>query len=110
MEFVASVLSKENTTDKRVLEVGSRNINGSAREVANKLLPKEYIGIDIIGGPDVDVVLAAEDVVKTFGENSFDLVICTEMLEHALNWRETISNIKNACKTSGFILVTTRSA
>lgn len=33
----------------------------------------------------------------------------TEMLEHVLDWKNVISNIKNLCKPGGTILITTRS-
>ena len=48
-------------------------------------------------------------MVKKFGKNSFDVVISTELLEHAKDWRSVISNIKDVCKAGGLMLMTTRS-
>jgi SAM-dependent methyltransferase len=63
----------------------------------------------MIEGQSVDVICKAEDLIKKFGKNSFDVVISTEALEHARDWKKFISNIKNICKPKGIILVTTRS-
>jgi hypothetical protein len=44
---------------KRVLELGSYIVNGSLRDIILKFGPKEYIGVDIVPGPGVDVVCGA---------------------------------------------------
>ncbi len=48
-------------------------------------------------------------MVGRFGKESFDVVILTELLEHAKNWQLVISNMKNVCKPGGILIVTTRS-
>ena len=41
----------------RVIELGSRNVNGSVRPLLQeKLKPEFYVGVDAMPGPDVDVV------------------------------------------------------
>ncbi len=94
---------------KRILEVGSEDINGSLRSIVEALGPKEYIGVDIKKGRGVDRICNVENVIKEFGKNSFDVVISTELLEHVKDWRSAISNIKGVCKPNGIILITTRS-
>ncbi len=109
IEFGKANLSVDEVRGKRIIEVGSHNINGSVKEYAKRLLPSEYIGIDMEAGRDVDIICNAEDIVKKFGKESFDIVISTEMLEHAKDWKKVISNIKQICKNGGIILITTRS-
>ena len=46
------------------------------------LEPKECLGIDVEPGEFVDMVVPAGDIVKRFGEESFDVIISTELLEH----------------------------
>lgn len=99
----------EEIKGKDVIEVGSRDVNGSLRSVIKAWGAKQYIGVDIMNGPGVDTVCDAESLVRRFGPETFDIVISTEMVEHVKNWREAISNIKQVCKPRGIVLLTTRS-
>ncbi len=107
--FGAKYLSKDEVKGKKVLEVGSHDVNGSLRPIIESWEPAEYIGVDIKKGPGVDVICNADNIVEHFGKETFDIVISTELLEHVWDWRRVISNIKNICKSNGIILITTRS-
>lgn len=107
--FGVSNLSREEVKGKKILEIGSYDLNGSLRPFIESLEPAEYVGIDILEGSGVDIMCNAEDLLDKFGKERFDIVVSTELLEHVLNWRKVISNIKNVCKSSGVILITTRS-
>lgn len=109
IEFGKRALIQKDIEGKRVIEVGSLNVNGSLRNTIMKFNPLDYIGIDIIKGLGVDIICRAEDMIEEFGENSFDVVVSTELIEHVKDWRKVISNIKNVCKLGGIILITTRS-
>lgn len=91
---------------QRVLEVGSRNVNGSLRQSIEPHC-QEYVGIDIEDGLGVDIVMPAEDLTKRF-KSEFDIVICTEMLEHAEDWRTAINQMKYVLIGDGQIFITTR--
>jgi len=107
--FGARSLATEEIKGKSVLELGSRDVNGSLRSIINAWAPEHYVGVDIVKGPGVDVVCDVEGIAERFGQESFDIVISTEMVEHVRNWREAISNIKRVCKPGGTVLLTTRS-
>ena len=107
--FGAKNLTGEEIKGKRVLEVGSVDVNGNLRPTVEALCPREYVGVDIEKGKGVDVICRAEDILKKFGRDSFDAVISTEMLEHIRDWRTVVSNIKSICRPGGVILLTTRS-
>lgn len=109
MAFGRDMLGAADVRGKRVLEVGSVNVNGNLRAGVSAHGPKEYIGVDIEPGQGVDMVCKAEDIVEKFGRDSFDLVITTEMLEHVRDWRKVVSNLKAVCRPGGLILLTTRS-
>jgi SAM-dependent methyltransferase len=95
---------------RRVLEVGSKFVNGSVRPLIERFCkPREYIGVDIEPGKYVDVVLPAERLVDYFGPESFDVVVSTEVIEHVLDWRLVINNMKVVLRRGGFIYLTTRS-
>jgi SAM-dependent methyltransferase len=103
-------LTPDEVRGTRVIEIGSRDVNGSLRPLIMSWgKPAEYVGVDIVEGPGVDIICTAEDLVDRFGKESFDLVISTEMLEHVRDWRKVVSNMKNLCRPGGTILVTTRS-
>jgi len=109
LSFVARAIQREEIENKRVLEIGSFNINGSARSIVELLKPSKYIGIDIKKGKDVDVVCNIEDIIDRFGAESFDVVLTTELLEHVKNWKLAVSNIKRVLKKNGIVIITTRS-
>src|SRR6266480_4576929 len=102
-------ISASEVAGKRVLEVGSADRNGSLRPIIESYHPREYVGIDVEQGPGVDRVAEAGQIAHLFGEESFDLVVSTETLEHIRDWRGAVSNIKRVCKRGGVVLLTTRS-
>jgi len=85
----------------RVLECGSYNINGSARELFEA--PSEYLGLDWRSGPGVDRVGLAHEYEDPAG---FDTVISTEMLEHDPHWRASLANMVSLTRPGGSLIVT----
>ena len=84
-----------------VVEFGSRNVNGSARDAFPGL---EWIGVDIEDGPGVDVVAdAAEFWPDQFAPCS---IVCCEVLEHAANWKEIIRNAKRIADLQCVLVIT----
>jgi len=110
IEFFIEMARPEEFTGKRVLEVGSKYINGSVRPLIERFLhPKEYIGIDVEPGKFVDLILPAEKILEYFSSESFDVVIATELLEHIRDWRLVVNNMKMLLKNRGCVYLTTRS-
>jgi len=101
--FVNEVITPEHVTGKDVLEAGALDVNGSARSIVEALNPKSYLGTDMLAGPGVDQVCLAEDLTPL----SADLVICTEMLEHARYWRSAMLGMTLATRPGGYLLITT---
>src|SRR5207302_1299155 len=102
-------ISASEVAGKRVLEIGSADRNGSLRPIIDSYHPREDVGIVVEPGPGVDRVAEAGQIAYVFGEESFDLVVSTETLEHIRDWRGAVSNIKRVCKRGGVVLLTTRS-
>ena len=109
IDFAERIVTADDVRGKRVIEVGSMNVNGSLRATIAALGPAEYVGVDLAEGPGVDEVCSAEQLVDRFGPDAFDLVVCTEMLEHVREWRVVIANLKRLVAPDGVILITTRS-
>jgi len=107
--FSASNIAEYDVEGKSVLEVGSHNVNGSVRPLVLSYRTNKYVGVDVVKGPGVDLICPAEDLVSFFGKESFDLVISTEVLEHAWDWRNVILNMKHVLKPGRVLILTTRS-
>ena len=95
---------------KTVLDVGSRNINGSVLDV---LKVERYVGVDMIEGKGVEIVLNGHELVKFFKESGqftypkeYDLVTCCETLEHDNKFWLTVENMKKMVKPGGWMLIT----
>jgi SAM-dependent methyltransferase len=109
MQFGEIVLNFENCFKKDILEVGSRNVNGSLRDFITQFSPNSYFGIDMEQGQGVDYVLSIHNLTRKFGQEKVDLLICTEVMEHVQDWQEAILEMKLFVKIGGSILLTTRS-
>ncbi len=109
LQFVADRLRAEEVRGRRVLEVGARNVNGSARPLVERLQPASYLGIDLAPGTGVDEICDIADLAARYGRESFDLVVTTELLEHVYDWRLAVANLKSVLAPGGILLVTTRS-
>lgn len=109
LDFGAATIEQSDIRGKRVLEVGSRDVNGTIRSIVAAFEPAEYVGIDIEAGPGVDQVCGVDELVSRFGRESFDAVLSTEMIEHVRDWRTAISQLKAVLRPGGILLLTTRS-
>ena len=109
MNFARKILTVDRVKDKRILEVGSFNVNGSVQEFVKPLLPTEYIGVDITPQEGfVDKVMDACDILEQLGAESWDIIISTEMLDQAADWSNAVRNMKECLKPGGLLLLTAR--
>ena len=109
IDFGRENLTRQDIEGKKVIEIGSRDVNGSLRPFVEELKPESYVGIDLEAGSGVDEICNVYDLVERFGPESFDVAISSEMVEHVQNWRDAISQIKSILKPEGVVLITTRS-
>jgi SAM-dependent methyltransferase len=109
IDFGVQQLSTGEVAGRQVLEVGSYDRNGSLRSAVESLGPASYIGVDLTMGPCVDEVCAAGALLERFGPNAFDVVICTELMEHMRDWQQGIHNLKGVLRPRGVLILTTRS-
>lgn len=96
-EFVARHATADPVS---VIEIGSRNINGTVRD----LFPRAtWTGIDLRAGPCVDVV---GDAMLYEPPEPVDLVVCCEVLEHAADWQDLVCVTYGWLKSGGHLIVT----
>jgi SAM-dependent methyltransferase len=106
--FATRTLAEEDVRDKRVVEAGAYNYNGSARDALSVHGPASYLGTDAQPGPGVDLVYPAEKLPDVLGEDFADVLVSTEMLEHAEDWRGAVTGMVRTLAPGGLLLLTTR--
>ena len=108
MAFACSALTADDVRGKSVIEAGAFDVNGSVRPHVERHGPASYTGTDMRPGPGVDQVVDAADLPALF--NPVDVVISTEMLEHAADWQAAMRGLVDAVADGGVLVLTTRSA
>ena len=88
---------------KRVLELGSLNVNGTARTAFWNAA--EYLGIDERPGPCVDKVMNT-DMLTTLGLRTFDCMVATSFFEHDKYFMETLRDVRLVLKRGGYFVLT----
>lgn len=103
IEFIASVAAKFPQMFKgtHVMEIGSRNINGTVRRFFTEC---DYLGIDAVDGPGVDYVCLAHE----YDESGylFDVIISCEVFEHDPHLPQTIDMAMSWLRPGGLFVAT----
>lgn len=85
----------------KILDCGSLDINGNNRYL---FASKDYTGIDLGPGRNVDVVSRIHEFSAP--DESFDIVISTECLEHDQFYEASLKNMLRVLKPGGVLVVT----
>ncbi len=85
----------------KVLEVGSRDVNGNLSEIFEK---HDYTPTDMHEGDNVKVVINGHDLSKKWKEE-FDLAICFDTLEHDDAFWLTVAEMKKVLKKGGWLIL-----
>jgi hypothetical protein len=105
--WATSALSPGDVKGKHIAEAGATDVNGSVRGHIEAMHPASYTGTDISEGPSVDRVLDAADYSRL--KTTPDVIISTEMLEHAEDWQAAMAGMIRALAPGGLLVITTRS-
>lgn len=92
-ELMQRLTEKYIKNPKNVLDVGSYDVNGCYKPIFNKT---KYIGLDTNPGPNVDYVPEKPYNWK-FDDDSFDLVISGQCLEHVYAPWLLMKEIERVC-------------
>lgn len=109
LAWFAASLTPGEVAGRRVLEVGSYDVNGSVRPMVEAHGPVSYVGVDQTPGPRVDQVVPAGQLAGVFGAAAFDVVLSTEMLEHVADWQAAVAGMCEVLAPGGLLMFTTRS-
>ena len=100
-EAVINRILKTKTQKHSILDIGSKN-NVQRDLLANS----KYITCDLINNKEIDVVCDAHNL--PFDPESFDLVMCQEVLEHLENPQLAINEMYRVLKFGGEVVLSTR--
>jgi SAM-dependent methyltransferase len=100
--YIQKLKSKHPTyfINKKVLEVGSLNINGTIRPLFTNC---DYLGIDVGSGKDVDLVCEGQNLDHP--NETYDTVCSCECFEHNPYWVETFNNMYRMTKLGGLVFM-----
>jgi SAM-dependent methyltransferase len=87
--------------NKKVLDVGSLDINGCNRYLFENC---EYTGIDVGVGRNVDIVSKCHEFNAP--DETYDVIISTECFEHDPYFKDSFKNITRMLKTGGMLIFT----
>jgi SAM-dependent methyltransferase len=87
---------------KKVLDVGSMNVNGTLRDHVPPHL--EYVGVDLSPGMGVDVVLQDPNKLP-FDDHEFDLIVSTSAFEHCQFFWIVFNEMVRVLKENGYLYI-----
>ena len=99
-QFVKAVTDPLSLRGKRVLEVGSYNVNGTVRPLFART--SHYTGLDVRDGPGVDVVRDIRD----FDAEPFDVIVSCETLEHDADPLGMVRAMRKLLAPGGALILT----
>ena len=101
--FVESVKNHFLPNLSSVLEIGSYDVNGVVRNILECPTIDQYIGLDLVEGPGVDIVCNASEYNSP---HLSELVLSCECFEHNPFWLKTFVNMIANCKSTGIVVFT----
>ena len=105
-KFILDYLKDQD--ELKVIDVGSRDTNGSYRPFFSKR-GWEYKGLDIVGGKNVDIVSDDPYNWSDLEDDSVDVVISGSTFEHIEFPWKTMEEIKRILKPGGMCFILTTS-
>jgi len=100
-EFINRFVGTEYFNGKKVLEVGSQDINGNNNHLYSNC---DVLRIDLGSGKNVDLVCNGADLDHP--DETYDAIVSTEAFEHDSRFDETLRNIVRMLKSGGIFIFT----
>ena len=98
MTIMKTFVEEHQAQDMTVVDIGSYDINGTYKE----FFTGDYIGVDIIAGPNVDIIMGSEEWNNL---SKIDLVISGQTLEHVADIPKLMSEIYKVLKPNGLLYI-----
>lgn len=88
----------------KVLDVGSYDVNGNYRVIFESI-GSQYTGLDMENGPNVDIVPKDAYIWDEIENDTYDVVISGQALEHIEFFWKTMENMVRVTKKGGIICI-----
>jgi len=102
-DFLYEISKKYDQEGNRLLDIAPQVHEGAKEFFVKSII--STLDIDIKSGADYIADLC-NDNSKLIPSNSFDIIVCTEVLEHTLNPFRAVAEIYRMLKTKGVALIT----
>lgn len=91
---------KHRLTNLKTLDIGAWYRTANIKRFFNN-----YTGIDLQPGGSVDFIMSAYDIDKKFEKNSFEVVLCLNVLEHIADIKAVLQQVDYVLKKGGYFIV-----
>lgn len=107
LEWLTDIVLPLRPNFGKVFEIGSLNVNGSARDVLQPY-STQWVGCDFTEGPGVDIKGAASVGFMWAAQNNYqiDTVVACECYEHDPLFFETHRRAVDSLKVNGIYIIT----
>lgn len=100
MDLMREFVEEYGLQNARVVDVGSYNLNGTYRDLFSETA--EYVGVDIVPGPNVNVIMDSPDWEALL---PVDAVICGQTIEHVADIPKLMKSMFDVLKPGGLLCV-----
>lgn len=110
-DFLHSTAALTDWWNADVVEVGALDVNGAARRIiaSTFISPPswKWTGVDRVAGPGVDLVGDFVEIARVHAwRDTWDVVVCTEVLEHDSEWRILVNVMLAVLRPGGTLILT----
>ena len=91
---------EKNIEDKKILDVGSYDVNGTMKPIFDK---GQYVGLDMEAGPNVDIVGVSHNI--PFKKDEFDIIISSSCFEHDDMFWISFQEMCRVLKPGGYMYI-----
>jgi SAM-dependent methyltransferase len=98
INIMKAVVDEYGLSDKAVVDMGSYDVNGTYCS----LFTGKYVGVDIIPGPNVDVIVGSDEWLAL---EPVDAVISGQTIEHVADIPEFMADISSVLKPGGILCI-----
>lgn len=106
-DLLKSLVDEDQQGNGELLDVGSYDVNGTYRPIAESL-GLSYFGVDMAEGPNVDLVICAYELSSL--NRTFDIVLSGQALEHMETPWLAVEEMRKVLKPGGWLILTAPAA